>query len=156
MGRRGTKPKPTALLKQQGTYQKCRRRGEPEIPPGSPKPPAWLDSEAVEEWRYAVAHLGGHKILTEADRTALAMYAEAVADYVSMRKVVKDEGYTIKTDKGNLIQHPALGAMGRAWDRATKLAREFGMTPSSRAGLHIQAPSEPDAQGKGRFFKVVG
>lgn len=144
----GRKPKPTALLERQGTLRKCRRRGEPEVPPGCPEPPAWLTDEvAVEEWEYTVEHLGGYGILTAADRTALAMYCQEVANYVAARQTIA------KLSPEDAAR--AVRRTGAAFDRATKLAREFGMTPSSRAGLHVQAkPAEP--AGKGRFFKVVG
>ena len=144
----GRKRKPTALLKRQGTLRKCRRRAEPEVPPGCPEPPVWLtDATAREEWDYTVKHLGGYGIITAADRTALAMYCQAVADYVQAQKAIAIAGaMDIKGAKIKLLA---------AFDRATKLAREFGMTPSSRAGLHVQTkPAE--LAGKGRFFKVVG
>ena len=41
------------------------------------------------------------------------------------------------TDKGNVIQHPAVGVRNKAWERVVKLARQFGMTPSARAGMAI-------------------
>lgn len=152
MGKRGPKPTPKAVKRRRGTYRADRDGGAPEPEPAKPRRPAWLGKEAARHWSAVAAELEAMGVLARVDQVALALLCQALADYLAARAVVEaaaQEGavrFCAKTDMGNIIQHPAVGVMNKSWERVVKLAREFGMTPSARAGLKVpgaKAPADP-------------
>ena len=153
MGQRGTKPKPSVLKERAGTLRKCRTRDEPKPEVASPPFPSWAQKSAYPFWKEIAPWLEENGLLTRLDQTALALLCEALAEYCECREIVEaaatqEEGgtkYICRTDKGNIIQHPAVGVMNKAWGKVVKLLTQFGMTPSSRSGLAIvKPPDKPD------------
>ena len=119
MGKRGTKPKPTALKLLAGA-QPCRvNRDEPIAPQGIPEPPAYLDARALEFWGELAPMLGAMRVLTLADRHALALLCDSFSRW---REIPGDE---------------------RRRAEFRRLLAEFGLTPSSRSS--IKAPAAPPA-----------
>ena len=152
MGKRGPKPTPKAAKRRRGTFRADRDGGTPEPEAAKPRRPAWLGQEAARLWPAIAGELEAMGVLARADQVALALLCQALADYLAARAVVEeaaaagDVKFCATTDKGNIIQHPAVGVMHKGWERVVKLAREFGMTPSSRAGLKVEgkaAPADP-------------
>jgi P27 family predicted phage terminase small subunit len=98
-------------------------------------------------------------VLTVADGVALALLCDALVDFLHAAAIVKEEGCIARTDKGVLFQHPAVGVKNKAWERVVKVLREFGMTPTSRPGIHATGKREK-GDPKDKFFKprlgVVG
>ncbi len=78
-------------------------------------------------------------VLTTVDRAALAAYCVAYARWAEAEKQVEKLGTIVKTANGNLIQNPYLAVANRAMEQMTRLASEFGMTPSSRSRVQVQA-----------------
>jgi P27 family predicted phage terminase small subunit len=153
MAARGRPPKPTAEKKRSGTLQRCRQKNEPtpdaEIPPF----PSWATRSAAPYWKEIAKCLFDNGLLTRLDQVALALLCEALAEYCECRSIVEEAARTEEsgvkfitfTDKGNIIQHPAVGVMNKAWGKVVKLLVQFGMTPSARAGLAIgNAKEKPD------------
>lgn len=144
MGKRGPKPTPKAVKRRRGTYRGDRDGGTPEPEREKPRRPTWLGDEAGKLWPAIAAELDAMGVLARVDQTTLALLCQALADYLAARAVVDEaaaEGevrFCATTDKGNIIQHPAVGVMNKSWERVVKLAREFGMTPSARAGLKVE------------------
>ena len=144
--KRGPKPVPKAAKRRRGTFRADRDGGTPEPKSEKPRRPAWLGKEASRHWTAIAAELEGMGVLARADQVALALLCQALADYLAARQEVAEQGMTFLTESGYVTQHPAVGMMNRAWERVVKLAREFGMTPSSRAGLKVpgkEAPADP-------------
>lgn len=144
MGRRGTKNTPTELQKLRGTYREDRHGGSVEVPAHRPPPPSWLDAREKKYWRKIAKWLDQYGLLTQLDQVALGLLVTALCDFVIAREIIDNEsekGENVRfcsvTDKGNVIQHPAVGVMNKAHARVLKLLQEFGMTPSSRAGLKL-------------------
>jgi hypothetical protein len=77
---RGRKPKPTALIKLQGTGNSTRlrrkRAGEPIATGSLDKPPDWMTPSQVEGWAYAMEH-APKGVLFPIDRGMLAVWVEA-------------------------------------------------------------------------------
>lgn len=150
MGQRGPKPKPSAQQKREGTYRADRRRGEPEAEASLPPVPEWLDEQSRRYWSELGPWLVEAGLLTRLDQTALALLCRSLTDYLQACEVIEAAAtasgtkFVAYTESGNVIQHPAVGVANRAWERLVKLLREFGMTPSSRAGLHLPAPEKED------------
>ena len=144
MGIRGPAPKPTAVKILQG------KPGHRPLPANEPKPdsgrlpsaPRWLSDEAKREWKRIAPRLHAVGLLTEVDGLALAMLCEAFAQYMAAKAVVDREGLLLVSEKGNSYQHPAAGLMTQARGELLKWAREFGMTPSARSRISVQAAED--------------
>lgn len=88
-------------------------------------------------WDRVVPHLAKRGLMTELDTAALARYCDSLVDYYSARQKVLAAGFTTFTDKGNEIQHPLVGVMNKANERALKFEQQYGLTPSARTGLGL-------------------
>ena len=154
MGKRGPKPTPTIKLANRGSWRAKTRGNEPQVKNEIPCCPAWLNGrEAKAEWRWCVKQLAG--MIGKIDRTALAAYCDAFADFLKYRELADKTRPMLQTDKGNWVQSPLVAMKNRARDAMTKLASEFGMTPSSRSRVQVTKGSKDDGkQGKQRFFDV--
>jgi P27 family predicted phage terminase small subunit len=123
--------------------------------------PAWLDERSRKYWHQISPLLEAAGVLTVLDQIALALLCKAITDYLLACEIVEAAAGEVKEDEqgkqipamrfvtitaqGNLIQHPGVGVMNRAWERVVKLLREFGMTPSARASIHVEG-AEPEDQ----------
>jgi P27 family predicted phage terminase small subunit len=65
-------------------------------------------------------------------------------------------GATVNTDKGNVVQHPILGAKNKASERILKFAAHFGMTPAARAKLEVRGNEDEDEFAKFAGLSIVG
>ena len=151
---RGPKPKPSALKLIQGNQGKRKiNKSEPQPKPvRRPRPPIDLDEDAKKEWGRVVRELEALGLLSKLDLPVLSAYCVAYSRFKSANDALnavadKDKafrGLLIKTKQGNWIQNPLVGVARRAADDMTRLAAEFGMTPSSRTRLQVNAPKEVD------------
>jgi P27 family predicted phage terminase small subunit len=142
MTKRGPKTTPTALKEQNGNPgHRPLNKNEPQFDPALPSAPEFLTDAAKAEWKRVAPQLFASRVLTEADRSALAGYCQAYADWVHAREML-DGGFTIITEKGNVIQSPWVGIANKALGNYLKIAAEFGMTPSSRSALSAIAPKK--------------
>ena len=136
MANPGPKPTPTAILKARGSWRAKTREGEPEFEVGAPEPPAWLAGKAVTWFRQTSEILAERGVMTQADRVALAMWAQALSDYLDARDAAEPRE----------ARH--------YWDMVMRGCRDFGMTPASRTGIKVdKEPREKKSISK--FFKAV-
>jgi len=167
--KRGVKPKPTALLKLQGTYQKSRHdRPEPK-PEGELKqrpPPDDLTPAQQAIWtsRLAWAPPG---MLADLDYDAFASYVQLIdaRDRIVTAQRKLDEGKTIpfmvRGKGGHPIVSPLFRELQRTIASMTRLAAELGFTPSARTRISVDttvpAASNPDDGGWGmlKTFPVI-
>lgn len=142
---RGRKPKPTGLKQLEGNPGK-RALNKKEPKPGVkiPAAPAHLSADAKQEWKRVTKILVTLQIITEADRAALTAYCMAWSDLVKAEKKLKKEGEVIISDKGGMYQNPWLAIKKRSMEQVVKFGAEFGMTPSSRSRIKVDAPDEED------------
>lgn len=125
----GPKPTPTRLRALRGAKRKNLR--EPQLEAEVPKPPKWISKLAAEEWEHLVEILEPMHVLSRAESRALALVAEALADYRSATSAsVRD----------------------RAWRRAFSGLAEFGLTPSSRTRLMTRELPTADEKSDARKF----
>lgn len=128
----GNIKKPTALKILAGNP------GKRPLPPDEPAfeqadttPPAWLPDAAVDRWATLAAALDANGMLNKANREYLATYCDLMTQYVEKRKAGDEPDLKI-------LQQLRL------------MAREFGFTPSSQAG--VVAPGKKQDDQKARFF----
>lgn len=142
---RGRKPKPTAVKELEGNPgHRALNEKEPKPEPVALECPAHLEGEARAEWNRVVKELKKLKIISRLDRAALAVACSAWGDYVKACKRLKIEGEVIISDNGGLYQNPWLAIKKRSMDQVQKFYAEFGMTPSSRSRIKVDAPGEEE------------
>jgi len=80
--------------------------------------------------------------MTNLDNAALGMYCESYAKYVDANKKIHKLGTIIKAPSGYPIPSPYLSIACKAFEEMRKMLVEFGMTPSSRAGIQSSKPKQ--------------
>lgn len=136
---RGRKPKPPGMSSRR-----------PERPKDGPQPrlpicPPHLQGEARKEWARTGKKLLAFGLVTEVDRSALAIYCGAWGRWVEAEQQLARYGVVIKAPSGYPMQSPYLAIANKAMDQMAKILVEFGMSPSSRSRVamkkQIAAPS---------------
>jgi P27 family predicted phage terminase small subunit len=147
----GRPAKPTHLKLLAGNPGKrALPKNEPKPKRGVPRPPSWLSKEARKHWKEVSAELDLMGVLTTADAQALALFCDALSEYVAARHEVLTVGatYSSETESGGLIvrPNPAVAMASDAWRRLKSMATEFGLTPASRSkvgGAGKELPANP-------------
>lgn len=141
----GRKPKPPELRIIEGNP------GHRPIPENTPKPapkkpscPRWLLPDAKKEWHRVAPMLEKLGLLTKIDMAALAGYCQSYARWKDCEEEIDRNGYTVVTEKGFVIQHPAVSIAKNCLNMVRKFCSEFGMTPSSRGRIQIPGLDDED------------
>lgn len=144
---RGRKPKPIALKKLAGNPGKRPLGDEPQppAPDRTPYAPRHLNDEARREWRRIVGMLIDLGLYTEMDRAALAMYCQAWGRWVKAERELAKMGLVLTPDDGKERgrRNPWLRVSDVAWEQMRKILAEFGLSPSSRSRLAVNADGGP-------------
>ena len=145
MGKRGPKPGPTKLKLLRGNPGKRRlNQSEPEPESCFPACPKHLDGAACEAWNRFGKELEACGVGTRLDAAALEMLANCYAAYVSAATLVAQHGPVwIKAKIGDelpgYVFSPYWSVMNREFKHLLQMLSEFGMTPSSRSGVMMDA-----------------
>jgi P27 family predicted phage terminase small subunit len=135
----GRPPKPTNLIKANGTFKKHRHADRLELPNATPTMPFVSGDVATQTFAHLSERLSRLGVLSDLDGYALQMLADAWEDYTAARDVVRRLGATYETitEAGQVMirPRPEVAMYQNAWDRMKKIIGEFGLTPSSRAKL---------------------
>jgi P27 family predicted phage terminase small subunit len=103
----GRPPKPTALKELQGNPGKRRlNRDEPHFGVEGLTCPRWLNAEARREWRRAARLLREQRVVTAADRGALAAYCLSYARWQQAEAALEPREIceTIRDEAGNEVE----------------------------------------------------
>lgn len=148
MGKRGPPPKPTSLKLVQGNPGKRPINKDEPKPAGIPKCPSHVPSIAKSLWRELAPLLLNMGVLTEADRRALELVCTTYAEYRNADDDVRVNGITYSTTSttGDVVikANPAVNMRADAAKRYLTLIKEFGLTPSSRAGVKVEQKDKSD------------
>lgn len=158
MGKRGPKPKPTALRVFEGTrIQRPTDRTTEPVPLADsiPDPPPCLGVHGKAEWEKITPILYSVGCLTDADESLFIQYCSAWDDFYSALKDMKENGLFYETEHGSRQQNPALKLKYTAAALIVKIGGMFGMAPASRVGLSsaVQDVGHDDLE---RFKSEVG
>ena len=151
MGRRGTKPTPTNVLKLRGSWRGDINKNEPQPEAIPPPMPDALDGMAKDCWEQLVPLLADMKVLTVADGMALYLLSETYATWRRADDMLKKDGdvYPIKTEDGKIkyLQQSPYVAIARNSAKALKdLLCEFGLTPSARSRVQTTGDNQSTKQ----------
>ncbi|MBF6604201.1 MAG: phage terminase small subunit P27 family [Chloroflexi bacterium] len=151
---------PSTLRRLHGETRPSRLNDREPLPrQTAPRPPAHLDPAARVIWRRTVRAMPAG-VITGADTDALACYCEAVIRYRQAASLLVRSAPLIRGARaGDLIANP-LDRIMRGWaDQIRLFGRELGLTPSARAGLHMEispfSPSVADEIGLPPRFRVL-
>lgn len=140
---KGRKPKPTAMLKAQGTFDASRHKNRLEAD-GIPSAPSIQSAEETFGW--LVQKLDNLGVVAEVDAMALQMLADAWEDYQTTRAVIKEHGptYATTTTGGDTMwrPRPEVAMMNQSWAKIEKMMTQFGLTASSRAKISVEEKIE--------------
>ena len=150
------KPKPTALKILAGNPgHRPLPPFEPQLIPGIPDKPDWLDTYASEEWDRLTADMTAQRVFTKKD---LGISVSICLAYEQMREthaIIKTVGrsYTVEDMGGNTHYkaRPECVRFETASREYRTLLAEIGFTPSSRS--KVQTLPEPKSPtGITKFF----
>lgn len=146
MGRRGPKPKPSALKVIQGTFRPDRApANEPKPEVVAPEAPKLLTKDARAEWDRLVPQLLELGLLSAIDRDQLAGYCAALAVWAQAERDIKKHGAIIKTPFG-LKNNPAVMNRFKAWEHIRRFGALFGLSPADRTRVNAEKnQKEPKA-----------
>jgi P27 family predicted phage terminase small subunit len=150
MGRRGPAPQPSRVREMRGNpSRRPLNASEPKPAAGAPRCPAWLPKVAKAAWKYYVKLLDPIRMLTQADRDALACLCLAcwkleTATRQLEKRIAAGQGLTQSGESGYEQPHPLLAMQRAAMEDVKKFASLFGLDPSSRSRLSVPG-QEPAA-----------
>ena len=141
----GRPRKPTALKLLTGNP------GKRALPKHEPKPravsgllcPDWMPDEGRALWARLEPLLSRLGVLTEADAEALAVLCDSWAEWLAARAVVREQGATYFSQRGE-APRPEVRIADAAAKRFVTLLGRFGLTPADRAKVTAVALEEVD------------
>jgi P27 family predicted phage terminase small subunit len=150
MGKRGTKPTPTALLKLRGSWRADINKAEPKPEVALPDPPKYIKGNSLACWDELAPMLVELKVLTLADKQALALLCETYANWRRSQDLLDEHGdvYVIKDSNGEVkyLQQTPYVSMVKSFGKQFKdLLAEFGLTPSARSRITMVEDSRTTA-----------
>lgn len=144
MGKRGPAKTPTALAVARGETRPSRvNHDAPDPPSDRAEPPEYLDLDALGVWHRLAPSLEARGILTAWDADVFAAYCTAVVHH---RRAVKAVNSTnVMLGRGaTLHKHPALQVVRDQAALIVTLGGRFGLTPSDRSQIRLEAPAGSD------------
>jgi P27 family predicted phage terminase small subunit len=144
------KPKPTRLKIIDGDKHTERiNKNEPQPRDGATCP-AWLSKDAKAEWKRITPELKALGLLTILDRTTLAAYCQAYANWKEAELLIQEMGtqYTVRDSQGQRVvkRYPHTAAAQEWNKRMQSLAAEFGFSPSSRTKISLTGEDINEAE----------
>ncbi len=141
MGKRGPAPMPTKLKLLHGETRKSRiNHSEPEPRQKAPARPRGMSREALTVWDRVMREQAPGVILA-ADTDALRVYCESVVRYLHESRALNNQiarGFSLVPGaRGGLVKNPLFQVVRDLADQVRQYARELGLTPSARTGLHL-------------------
>lgn len=100
------------------------------------KPPAYfrLLPEEIEIWKQIVKLLVAHKLASELDKDAIALYARSLYQWIDYSADVERNGIYIASERGTKA-NPAATFMHQAWIRCQAFQKQFGLNRLARESL---------------------
>lgn len=97
--------------------------------------PTGLCKEAKDYMKDVVEHLTEAGVIESVDIAALNMLARCYDTFILASKQLETDGLTVRSDRGNISEHPLVKVRKDAITQSIKIMTEFGLTAKSRAKL---------------------
>ena len=136
MGRRGPRPRPTALKVQAGVRPDRINSAEPVPPAHVPLAPPTLGEEARRIWHRLAPDLHRRGVLTPWDVDVFALFCDAVVQARRASELV-GPALLVRGRRDALVTNPAWRVYRDAVALVRALAQEFGLTPSARSAIRV-------------------
>jgi len=122
--------------------KKGKPKNEPEPLAGDIVAPDWVTGKSLEKWADVVPKLQGMRVITPADVDAVAQYCVMHEQWVRyLDQVRRGLDVLVIRDKDGKVKYmqasPAATMFVKLQAAMLKIAREFGLTPSSRVGMEV-------------------
>ena len=148
MGKRGPQPAPTAIKIARGTAR-GKPKPEPQPPTDGIAMPPHLGPVAAGRWAELLPMLQAVKVMTRADVEALARYCDTYEWWLATRAKLRAEGdtYPIVNDGGQvkyIAQRPEVSIAHKLAQQLRQLEQDFGLNPSARTSLNVEAAKQED------------
>lgn len=155
MGSRGPAKSPTAIRVLHGESRASQLNHAEPKPGGTPRIPTGTSPASRKVWRRIVRDYGDTGVLTAADADILRSYCDAVARYEQAAVLLEQMGPVVRgARRGDLVKNPLHQIVRDNAVLVRSLARELGLTPSSRTGLSGNA--RPTGDPLDAFLEGVG
>lgn len=140
----GRKPKPTAVKKLEGNPgHRALPSNEPRYDAASDRAPTGMSEDARKLWHQIAHDVIGAGVLRSVDVPAFTLMAEHYALAMEAFREIADAQSLTVTDSNGLERKSPLLQVARDNAAAYRaFAAEFGLTPSSRARIHVQGDAD--------------
>lgn len=142
MGKRGPKPKPTALKALAGSWRAGENPLEPKPKSGMPLKPTTLTEYESQWWDLIAASLLAQGTLTMTDGVALHGLVISWCRYLTAQETIAKTTLLIRNGT-QPVANPLLGIQNQAFKQMKHWMACFGMTPADRTRLIVQGPPPP-------------
>jgi len=145
---RGRTPRPANLAKLSGDRRALKRKTL-DLPFAIPCAPMWLTPEAKNEWDEIVPVLARMRVISDADKIAIALLADALARWKYLTEQIKIHGYVHEILGRNglverVVRSPHITMHIEYGQIVQKMLIQFGLTPSARARITSNEQKEKD------------
>lgn len=106
--------------------------------------PKDIEKEAKEYMENVLSELDKRCVLEKVDSAALTMLARNYSMFIKASKQLEIDGLTVRSDRGNITQHPCIKIAKDAQVQAMKVMLEFGLTAKARTKLPKIEQEEED------------
>ena len=138
----GPPPTPTSLKLLRGNPGKrAINKDEPQPEPFDANPPAFLNDEALGEWRRLLPILQQMKVLTAADFGAFVNLCQAYSMKLEALRDIRERGQVVPSPQGEKA-NPSVKIYQDSMEAENRLQQQFGLTPASRGRVKVE-PNKP-------------
>ena len=113
-----------------------------------PEPPIHISQSAVSTWVACIQIFSELDILQQSDLSALARYAQYLADWSHVNQLIAESGYIVeKSISGggtNLAKNPLVSVRQELERDLQRLGKSFGLDPAARSRLEFRANEVED------------
>jgi P27 family predicted phage terminase small subunit len=150
MGQRGRPKQPTALRILRGNPGKRPiPENEPQPAADAIEPPAWVTGPALDKWHEVVPKLVAMGLMTNADTDTIGHYCVTFVEWLKhLGLCQRGADIIVMKDEAGKVRYaqvsPSATLVHKMGAQLLKIAREFGMTPSSRTGIASNEAGQND------------
>jgi len=112
--------------------------------PSLPDPPEWLSARALAAWNDLGPLLVREGLMHPAYRAAFACLCSSFATFADMQDELHEAGHCYETARGLTRAHPLVKMTRDYAQLFLTFAKDFGLTPASRARLGLRPGGSPD------------